>query len=50
MCEDFQKTGGVWIIKPFTNWKKATEKMKDHEESGIHIQASLAVLAAQGAL
>ena len=23
-----QKTGGAWITKPFTNWKRATQKMK----------------------
>ena len=23
----FQRTGGAWITKPFTNWKKATQKM-----------------------
>ncbi len=25
-----QRTGGAWITKPFTNWKKATLKMKSH--------------------
>ena len=25
-----QRTGGAWITKPFTNWKKATQKMKSH--------------------
>ena len=27
-----QRTGGVWITKPFTNWKKATKEMKAHEK------------------
>ena len=25
-----QRTGGAWITKPFTNWKKVTQKMKLH--------------------
>ena len=25
-----QRTGGAWINKPFTNWKKVTQKMKSH--------------------
>ena len=25
-----QRTGGAWITKPFTNWKKVTQKMKSH--------------------
>ena len=32
-------SGGTWITKPFTNWKKATEKMRAHAKSGIHIQS-----------
>lgn len=36
--------------KPFTNWKKAVEKMKAHEKSDLHSQANLAALAAEGAL
>ena len=28
-----QHTGGVWVTKPFQNWKKATERMKAHERS-----------------
>ena len=24
-----QRTGGAWITKPFTNWKKVTQKMKN---------------------
>ena len=26
----------VWVDKPFTNWKKAVEKMKSHNASKIH--------------
>jgi hypothetical protein len=25
-----QRSGGVWVTKPFKNWKKAVEKMKAH--------------------
>ena len=28
-----QRTGGAWITKPFTNWKKVTQKMKSHSKS-----------------
>ena len=31
-----QRTGGAWITKPFTNWKKATQKMKSHSKSEVH--------------
>ena len=31
-----QRTGGAWITKPFTNWKKATQKMKSHLKSEVH--------------
>ena len=40
--------GGVWTTKPFTNWKRACDRMKDHAKSDIHIQASEAALATQG--
>ena len=40
--------GGVWTTKPFTNWKKARDRMGDHAKSDIHIQASEAALATQG--
>lgn len=42
-----QRTGGVWVTKPFSNWKKAVEKMKAHE---AHIDATQAVLAAERTL
>ncbi|XP_065892412.1 zinc finger MYM-type protein 1-like [Dysidea avara] len=39
-----QHTGGVWVSKPFTNWKKATEKMRAHEKSTLHTTATQALL------
>ena len=39
-----QHTGGVWVTKPFHNWKKAFERMKAHERSSLHTQASQALL------
>ena len=33
----FQRTGGAWITKPFTNWKKATQKMKPYSRSDVHL-------------
>ena len=29
--------GGACISKPFTNWKKATQKMKSHSKSEVHL-------------
>ena len=34
-----QRTGGTWVTKPFTTWKKALEKIKAHSQSDIHVQA-----------
>ena len=31
-----QRTGGAWITTQFTNWKKATQKMKSHSKSEVH--------------
>ena len=31
-----QRTGGAWVTKPFTNWKKVTQKMKSHSKSEVH--------------
>ena len=45
-----QRTGGAWITKPITNWKKATEKMKAHSQSEVHIQSYEAELAASTAM
>ena len=42
--KSFQRTGGIWVTKPFKNWKKAVEKMKAHAKSECHIQASQAIL------
>ena len=32
-----QRTGGAWITKPFTNWKKATQKIKSHSKSEVQL-------------
>ena len=32
-----QRTGGAWITKPFTNCKKATQKIKSHSKSEVHL-------------
>ncbi len=45
-----QRTGGTWISKPFTNWKKAIEKMKIHAKSDIHLLSCEAEMAAATAL
>ena len=37
--KSLQRTAGVWVTKPFSNWKKAVEKMKTHEKSDAHSQA-----------
>lgn len=44
-----QRTGGAWITKPFTNWKKAVEKMRAHSKSDVHIQSCEASLLAERA-
>ena len=41
-----QKTGGVWIMKLFNNWKKALEKTRAHSQSDGHIQSCEPQLAA----
>ena len=48
--KSYQQSGGVWVSKPFSNWKKAVEKMKAHERSENHIQAKDAVLVAEEVL
>ena len=37
-------SGGVWVDNPFTNWKKAIEKMKSHNASKIHLDSCQAAL------
>ena len=39
-----QRTGGVWVTRSFHNWKKAVERMRAHERSEFHTQASEAHL------
>lgn len=48
--KSLQRTAGVWVTKPFSNWKKAVEKMKAHEKSDTHSQAKGAALAMAGSL
>ena len=48
--QSLERTGGVWITKPITNWKKAVEKMEAHTKSDAHIAASQAALAHQASL
>ena len=49
ICRKYGKilatTGGVWITTPFTNWKNGVVRMKAHENSDTHIQATQASLA-----
>ena len=33
-----QRSGGVWVTKPFQNWKKAVQKMKEHASSESHLR------------
>ena len=40
------KSGGVWITKPFQNWKKAVQKMKAHASSESHIRHLVSELTA----
>ena len=44
-----QRTGGTWITKPFTNWRKAVEKMRTHSKSVVHIQSCKASMLAERA-
>ena len=48
--KSLERTGGVWITKPFTNWKKATERMKTHANSDVHSRAIQTALAYQTSL
>jgi hypothetical protein len=41
--KSLQCTGGIWVTKPFKNWKKAVEKMKAHAKSECYIQVSQAI-------
>ena len=40
---------GVWIDKPFTNWKKAIEKMRSHDSSKLHLECCQIALKAKQA-
>ena len=32
-CQSSQGSGGMWVTRPFQNWKKAVGKMKAHASS-----------------
>ena len=49
MPSDVQHSRGVWVTKPFKNWKKAVEKMKAHARSDSHSHANATLLAANKA-
>ena len=36
--ESSQGSGGVCVTKPFQNWKKAVQKMKEHASSESHLR------------
>jgi len=40
---------GVWVTKPFKNWKKAVKKLKAHARSDSHSHATATLLAAKRA-
>ena len=40
---------GVWIDKPFTNWRKAIEKMRSHDSSKLHLECCQIALQAKQA-
>ena len=41
-----QGSGGLWVTKPFQNWKKAVQKMKAHTSSEFHLRQVEAELIA----
>ena len=52
VCKQFgtsSRSGGVWVTKPFKNWKKAVEKLKAHVRSDSHSHATATLLAAKRA-
>ena len=42
-----QGSGGVWVTRPFQNWKKAIQKMKAHASSETHVRHCEAELLAK---
>ena len=42
-----QRHGGTWVTKPFTNWKNASEKMRAHSKSDLHLQACQVSMVAE---
>ena len=47
--KSLERTGGAWITQPFTNWKKAVEKMKLHAQSNFHVESCKAEVEAEQA-
>ena len=47
--KSLQRTGDTWVTNPFTNWKKALEKMKANSQSDIRVQASQTLMLAERA-
>ena len=45
-----QRSRGVWTTEPFTNWRKATEKMRTHERGMMHVAASKVALESEMSL
>ena len=43
------RTGGAWITKPFTNWKKVTQKIKSHSKCEVHLLSCQLDVEADGA-
>ena len=48
--ESQQRSRGVWTTEPFINWKKATEKMRTHEQGTMHVTASKVALESEMSL
>ena len=42
-----QGSGGVWVTRPFQNWKKAIQKIKVHASSETHVRHCEAGLLAK---
>ena len=45
--QTLQGSGGVWVTRPFQNWKKAIQKMKAHASSETHVRHCEAELLAK---
>ena len=47
LSQTSQGSGGVWVTRPFQNWKKAIQKMKAHATSETHVRHLEAELLAK---